>query len=74
MGSSDRRHLKFTFTNLNNRKESFIGIYFNFKGTLPKVGETVDLVFTPEKNTWRGRSEIRANLIDFRDSSADSIE
>ncbi len=74
MGSSDQRHLKFTFTDFNNKKTYFTGIYFNFKGSIPQAGDTVDLVFTPEKNTWRGRSEIRANLIDFRDSSADSIE
>ena len=72
MGSSDRRHLKITFTDSNKRNKRFTGIYFNFKGTLPKTGETVDLIFTPEKNTWRGHSEIRANLIDFRVSDADA--
>ncbi len=70
LGSSDRRHLKFTFADRKEQSVYFNGIYFNFKGTLPKTGETLDLVFTPEKNTWRGRSEIRANLIDFRLSNA----
>ncbi|MCK5680395.1 single-stranded-DNA-specific exonuclease RecJ [bacterium] len=66
MGSSDRRHLKFTFIDSENRKNRFAGIYFNFKGTLPKAGEILDLAFTPEENIWRGKSEIRVNLTDFR--------
>ncbi len=72
MGSSDRRHLKFTFTDGKDRKKRFAGIYFNFKGTPPKTGETLDLVCTPEENIWRGRSEIRANLTDLRISGKDN--
>ncbi len=70
MGSSDRRHLKFTFTDRKNQSRRFAGIYFNFKGTPPKKGEILDLVCTPEENIWRGRSEIRANLTDFRISES----
>ncbi len=72
MGSSDRRHLKFTFTDTKDRSKRFAGIYFNFKGTPPKTGEILDLVCTPEENIWRGRSEIRANLTDLRVSSKDN--
>jgi hypothetical protein len=71
MGSSDRRHLKFTFTDSKDRSKRFAGIYFNFKGTPPKNGETLDLVCTPEENIWRGRSEIRANLTDLRISDGE---
>lgn len=72
MGSSDRRHFKFTFTDSKDRKKRFAGIYFNFKGTPPKAGETLDLACTPEENIWRGRSEIRANLTDLRVSGKDN--
>jgi single-stranded-DNA-specific exonuclease len=66
LGTKDRSHLKFTFINSENRRARFTGIYFNFKGSLPKAGETLDLACTPEKNVWRGRSEIRVNLTDFK--------
>jgi len=72
MGSSDRRHLKFTFSDSKDRRKRFAGIYFNFKGTPPKNGETLDLVCTPEENIWRGRSEIRANLTDLRISDGEN--
>lgn len=71
MGSSDRRHLKFTFADNKDRSKRFPGIYFNFKGTPPKNGETLDIACTPEENIWRGRSEIRANLTDFRISGGE---
>ncbi len=72
MGSSDRRHLKFTFSDRKNQNRKFAGIYFNFKGTPPEKGEILDLVCTPEENIWRGRSEIRANLTDFRVSGGEN--
>jgi single-stranded-DNA-specific exonuclease len=69
LGSKDRPHLKFTF--VDDKRSYFTGIYFNFKGITPKTGEIVDIAFTPEKNIWRGRSEIRVNLADFRPAAND---
>lgn len=65
IGQSGRRHLKFVFAD-HSKGISLPGIAFNFTGICPQAGEKLDLAFTPEENVWKGKSEIRINLVNFR--------
>ena len=63
--ANGRRHFKFSF-NCPGRKQPLPGIAFNFSAPVPEVGSRLDLAFTPEENSWQGRTEVRLNLIDIR--------
>ena len=62
--ANGRRHFKFSFEFPGHRQQ-LPGIAFNFTGPAPASGARLDLAFTPEENSWQGRTEIRLNLIDI---------
>ncbi len=67
LGRNGGRHYKFSFISADRRQ--LTGICFNFTGELPRAGQSLDLAFTLEENTWKGRSELRINLIDYSPAS-----
>ncbi|NPA25705.1 MAG: hypothetical protein GXO34_07760, partial [Deltaproteobacteria bacterium] len=64
LGRNGGRHYKFTFISADSRQQ-LTGISFNFTGELPQAGQSLHLAFTLEENIWKGRSELRINLIDY---------
>ena len=58
------KHLKLVFCQKKSG-ESCSGIAFSWKGVIPKAGDCIDLVFSPEFNVWRGRKEIEWYIRDI---------
>jgi single-stranded-DNA-specific exonuclease len=60
------RHLKLT---LLDGKEAVDAIGFGLSERFPLRGKTVDVVFTPEVNRWKGLERVQMKIVDLEESA-----
>ncbi|RLB22381.1 MAG: single-stranded-DNA-specific exonuclease RecJ [Deltaproteobacteria bacterium] len=59
------KHLKMR---LKNDGKVYEAIGFGMGQALPSVGRLMDIIFTPELNSWQGYDTIQLRVLDFRES------
>jgi len=64
-----KNHLKLTFGDATRRFEA-IGFGMGNESVMQSGQDRWDLAFTPEREDWKGRSQIRLRILDIRPSGA----